>query len=54
MVLRQWKSASWAAVAVTRINKFRDDYMFLSNMADVSCEFDGDVYPSVEHAYQAA
>ena len=53
--MRQWKSASLAAVAVTRINKFRDDYMFLSNMADgFSCEFDGDVYPSVEHAYQAA
>jgi ribA/ribD-fused uncharacterized protein len=36
------------------INKFREQYSWLSNFAKVSVEFDGVVYPSVENAYQAA
>lgn len=33
---------------------FQNDYRWLSNFAPCQIEFDGDVYPSVEHAYQAA
>lgn len=40
-----------SAVAITR---FTDRYRFLSNFYRCEVEFDGLVYPSVEHAYQAA
>ena len=37
-----------------RIANFRGDYSFLSNFHACSVEYQGVVYPSAEHAYQAA
>lgn len=37
-----------------RILAFAGPHRFLSNFAAVVVEWDGDTYPSVEHAYQAA
>jgi len=39
---------------VQSITSFKKEYTFLSNFYPVNVEFDGDCYPSVEHAYQAA
>lgn len=36
------------------INKFSGKYKFLSNFFPVKVEFEGSIYPTVEHAYQAA
>lgn len=36
------------------IDRFFGSYRFLSNFWPVTIEFDGDLYPSVENAYQAA
>lgn len=36
------------------INDFRGDYRWLSNFHECKVLYDGDVYPSTEHAYQAA
>lgn len=36
------------------INRFLGSYFFLSNFYFVFVELDGELYPSVEHAYQAA
>ena len=36
------------------ITNFRGDYSFLSNFARVNVKFEGDDYPSVEHAFAAA
>lgn len=36
------------------IDKFSGHYRFLSNFADSDVELDGEIYPSIEHAYQAA
>ena len=36
------------------INSFKNEYRFLSNFAFALVEFDGCLYPTVEHAYQAA
>lgn len=36
------------------INEFKGDYRWLSNFWKVNILHDGKVYPSVEHAYQAA
>lgn len=36
------------------IDSFRNDYAFLSNFAYSPVEYDGVVYPTVEHAFQAA
>lgn len=36
------------------ISFFDDDYDFLSNLFKSPTEFDGDTYPSVEHAFQAS
>lgn len=36
------------------ITRFFDEYRFLSNFYPVEVEFDGVLYPSVEHAYVAA
>ena len=36
------------------ITSFTDDFAFLSNFYSIEVEFEGKVYPSVEHAYQAA
>lgn len=36
------------------ISAFRGRYRFLSNFADSEVEYDGTIYPTVEHAYQAA
>jgi len=37
-----------------RIDQFRGRYFFLSNYSLSSVMFEGDVYPSVEHAFAAA
>jgi predicted NAD-dependent protein-ADP-ribosyltransferase YbiA (DUF1768 family) len=37
-----------------RIDQFRGRYFFLSNFSLGSVNFEGDVYPSVEHAFAAA
>lgn len=37
-----------------KIDLFRGDYAFLSNFQKCNIEFEGDVYPTVEHAFQAA
>lgn len=37
-----------------RIEQFNDRYRFLSNFFPVVIFYEGDRYPSVEHAYQAA
>ncbi len=42
------------AVAADAIIRFRKLYGYLSNMAACQVEFDGAIYNSVEHAYQAA
>ena len=36
------------------ISSFTMEYSFLSNFYPCLIEFDGDIYPSLEHAYQAA
>ena len=36
------------------IDRFRDEYEFLSNFYPVEVEWEGQVYATVEHAYQAA
>lgn len=38
----------------TRIDSFSGEYRFLSNFWPAEVEFEGQRYPSVEHAYQAA
>lgn len=38
----------------TPISGFRDAYRFLSNFTSVHVIYDSELYPSVEHAYQAA
>ena len=37
-----------------KISTFRDEFSFLSNFHACAIDFDGEVYPSVEHAFQAA
>ena len=36
------------------INSFKDDYYFLSNFFPCRIEYNGEQYPSVEHAFQAS
>lgn len=36
------------------ITRFRDEYFFLSNFYLIDIELDGKIYPSAEHAFQAA
>lgn len=36
------------------INEFQKEYRFLSNFWPINVVLDGEIYPSVEHAYQAA
>ena len=36
------------------ITRFRDEYAFLSNFYPAEVMFEGEAYPTVEHAYQAA
>jgi len=36
------------------INQFKDEYRWLSNFVPCSIELDGQMYKSVEHAYQSA
>jgi len=38
----------------TTISSFQGPYRFLSNFWLCSIEFEGEIYPSVEHAYQAS
>ena len=37
-----------------QITLFRGDFAFLSNFQKCRVEFEGDIYPTVEHAFQAA
>lgn len=37
-----------------KITSFRSEYRFLSNFTPVNILFEGEIYPSVKHAYQAA
>lgn len=39
---------------MNKIEAFRGEYRFLSNFWHVYVTYDGEVYPTVEHAYQAA
>lgn len=41
-------------IAVPSISEFNGEYRFLSNFYRADVEYDGIVYPSSEHAYQAA
>lgn len=43
-----------ATQSAPKIDSFSGTYHFLSNFWPASVEFEGIVYPSVEHAYQAA
>lgn len=36
------------------IDKFRGEYFFLSNFAPCKVTYKGKVFPTVEHAFQAA
>lgn len=36
------------------IDSFRGEFFFLSNFSNAVVQHDGEVYPTVEHAYQAA
>ncbi len=38
----------------TTVNRFLGIYWFLSNFYPAAITFEGDIYPTVEHAYQAA
>jgi len=39
---------------VKRIDEFRGEYTFLSNFYEAETEYDGVLYPTAEHAYQAS
>lgn len=39
---------------INQIDDFRNDYEFLSNGFPCNIEFDGEIYASLEHAFQAA
>jgi ribA/ribD-fused uncharacterized protein len=39
---------------ITAIDRFDGEYRFLSNFFDSEIELNGKMYPTVEHAYQAA
>lgn len=39
---------------MTVISSFQGEYFFLSNFFYSPVEFDGEIYPAVEHAFQAA
>ena len=54
--LRQIRAENWQARSEVahRIDRFTDDYDFLSNFHFSPIEVDGRVYPTVEHAFQAA
>lgn len=41
-------------IQMEKIESFSGDFRFLSNFSPVEIEFDGHLYKSVEHAYQAA
>lgn len=40
--------------ALSAVSKFVDEYRFLSNFWPAEVSFEGVIYPTVEHAYQAA
>lgn len=44
----------WDCSVKTCIDSFSGEYEWLSNFYPCQVEFDGEVYPTVEHAYQAA
>lgn len=37
-----------------QITDFRNDYAFLSNFAYSPIDYEGEIYPTIEHAFQAA
>lgn len=39
---------------MNQISEFQNKYRFLSNFWPISVQFDGILFPSVEHAYQTA
>jgi ribA/ribD-fused uncharacterized protein len=39
---------------VSKIDSFRDNYAFLSNFFPCEVQYAGEMYPSLEHAFQAA
>lgn len=39
---------------ISKIESFHDEYRFLSNFWPVLLEYEGIVYPTIEHAFQAA
>lgn len=41
-------------IQMDKIDEFKGDFRFLSNFSPVEVKYDGNVYKSVEHAYQAA
>jgi ribA/ribD-fused uncharacterized protein len=41
-------------IKILVINQFRGKHMFLSNSYNIEIDYEGIIYPSVEHAYQAA
>ncbi len=49
--MKVWR---WRPVAVPQINSFTGEYRFLSNFWPAQVVLDGEVYPSVECAYQAS
>ena len=56
VIIHDWEGLrAAAAVGETgRIEGFRDDFRFLSNFFPSPIEFDRILFPTVEHAYQAA
>jgi ribA/ribD-fused uncharacterized protein len=52
--MSDFKQPELPATTPETIDSFRGDFGFLSNFYESSIWLDGDRYPSVEHAYQAA
>src|SRR5690606_503406 len=53
--MNNWKQLTTYAVHDDKnIKGFFADYRFLSNFYRSECEYQGEIYPSSEHAYQAA
>ena len=58
MLTTLWAVATYARGQVNKImtviNSFQGEYFFLSNFFYSPVEFEGEIYPAVEHAFQAA
>src|SRR5262245_29936602 len=46
--------AAAPVTAPAKIDRFQNEYRFLSNFWPATVEFEGITYPTVEHAYQSA